>query len=510
LPIEKVTMVRLAASSLLARTGKHQVALAALEPVFEPASKASESQRKLATQLCLYIGSEALSAGKPELADRAYSLAAAHAEENVRPTALLGAAWATAMQKTKPAAAAERLAGFVESYPQHADAARAAALQVTCLRQAKLNEEADAALADLLDRWPASTAAAQLVAQYRPEQQIPLQIESWLLARAAKEDLSGFSPVTTATGLLAAARTDSEDAWNTFAGHLAATDELGGATSDVLQKLSQWELNAYAQRLTASLIAPKPDAPAHAANREAACRWAGRNELWSMLALAAESSDPETDEPTRTPAIERLFAEALMQSGRPEDAQAWWNHLVDVHQVKDFPTLIRCAETATSLSDIQQADERIKTARAAAGDHQARLALVDMLEADLDIRRLEFDRARTTLEGVVQSSQSVASLRGRAQWMIGETYFLQEKFVDAIEAYRRVEGIDPQGPWVAVALVQAGKSFEQLGRTREASVCYSTLVSRYADSQHASVARRRLAEISPTPASNSPQPTIRR
>lgn len=413
LPIEKVTMVRLAAGSLLARSGKQQVALDALEPVFESASNASESQKKLATQLCLYIGSEALSAGKPPLADRAYSLAEVNAAESIRPTAMLGAAWAAAMQRTKPAVAAKRLAAFVESYPHHADAARAAALQVTCLRQAKLTGEADAALADLLDRWPESIAAAKVVAQYTPEQRISPKIESWLLARAAKADLSGFSPMMTGTGLLAAAHTDSEDAWNAFAGHLAATDELGGATSDVLQKLAEWELESYAQRLAATLISPKPDARVHAANREAACRWAGRNELWSMLALASEASDPQADEPTRTPAIERLFAEALMQSARPEDAQTWWDHLVDVHDVKDFPTLIRCAETATSLSDVAQADKRIEMARVAAGDHPARLALVDMLVADLDIRRLQFDQARTTLERVVQSSQSVATLRGR-------------------------------------------------------------------------------------------------
>ena len=156
------------------------------------------------------------------------------------------------------------------------------------------------------------------------------------------------------------------------------------------------------------------------------------------------------------------------------------------------------------------ASQRVETARVAAGDDAARLALIDMLSADLDIRRLQFDRARSTLEKVVQSSQSIATLRGRAQWMIGETYFLQHKFVDAIEAYRRVEGIDPKGPWISVALVQAGKSFEQLGRTREAAVCYSTLVSRVSDSQHASVARRRLAEIVPSSESISPNETIRR
>jgi TolA-binding protein len=89
---------------------------------------------------------------------------------------------------------------------------------------------------------------------------------------------------------------------------------------------------------------------------------------------------------------------------------------------------------------------------------------------------------------------------------------LQQDFADAVEAYRRVEGIDPNGMWVAAAMVQAGKSFEQLGRTREAAVCYSNLLSRFADTSHAALARRRLAAISPdaNPSTDSSSTPLRR
>jgi TolA-binding protein len=114
---------------------------------------------------------------------------------------------------------------------------------------------------------------------------------------------------------------------------------------------------------------------------------------------------------------------------------------------------------------------------------------------------------------VVRSQDSEAGLRGRAQWLIGETHFLQQDFAGAIEAYRRVEGIDPGGMWVSASLIQAGKSFEQLGRTREAAVCYGNLLGRFANTPHADLARRRLAAISPdaTPSNATPsKPTIRR
>jgi TolA-binding protein len=108
---------------------------------------------------------------------------------------------------------------------------------------------------------------------------------------------------------------------------------------------------------------------------------------------------------------------------------------------------------------------------------------------------LQFDRGRALLEQVVRAPGAETDLRGRAQWMIGETFFMQEKFSEAIAAYRQVEAISGSDEWTAASLVQAGKSFEQLGRTREATMCYSTLVSRFGNSPHAGGARRRLAAM---------------
>ncbi|MEP1645191.1 tetratricopeptide repeat protein, partial [Rhodopirellula bahusiensis] len=153
---------------------------------------------------------------------------------------------------------------------------------------------------------------------------------------------------------------------------------------------------------------------------------------------------------------------------------------------------------------ITEAAQRIAAARAAISTTSPQSALVNLLAADVEIRQLNFDRGRSLLESVVRLGSADEDARGRAQWMIGETYYMQERFGEAIDAYRLVEGISGEGQWTAAALVQAGKSFEQLGRTREAAVCYSTLVRRFANSQHATGARRRLAALSPDASSESP------
>jgi len=143
------------------------------------------------------------------------------------------------------------------------------------------------------------------------------------------------------------------------------------------------------------------------------------------------------------------------------------------------------------------AEQRIAAAREAAADDRFRLTLVNLLDAELAIRQSDFDQARALLESVVRESDTSANLRGRGQWLIGETWYLQQRFANSIEAYRLVEGIDPGGDWVAASLLQAGKAFEQLDRPQEASVCYGHLLRRFAESPYAATARSRMAALSP-------------
>jgi TolA-binding protein len=82
--------------------------------------------------------------------------------------------------------------------------------------------------------------------------------------------------------------------------------------------------------------------------------------------------------------------------------------------------------------------------------------------------------------------------------MIGETHLLQHQFKEAIDAYRLVDQIDAAGHWSAASLLQAGRAFEQLGRPRDAVICYTGLLRKFADSPHAQLARDRLALLGTT------------
>ncbi len=529
-------LIRLAAASLLNETGNLTESVHAIEPVSATLHELETPERDAAVKWLIEIGSKCLRDGKPEVARKAYKSAAETTDlREVRATAALGAAWALATLGSDPEPAAEELMAFTDAFPEHVDAPRAARAAATCLAQAGRADEADLQLIELLDRWPRSHAALDIVSRHAdvPTSQLPDRIVDWLLDWAPDAGRADATPGMLAFGLRVAAERGMGDAESTFAGQLAVADRDGRQTAELLKNWNRDGQIAIAERVAARYISPSPDTRGAAAVREAACLWAGRAGRWSMLAVASESEtpsasdgDPDHDtgsdldesqhrdesrhiDESRSITVERLFAEALTQTGRPAEARVWWKHLVDVRRTRDFPTLLRCAETSTPIAEVAEATERIEAAREAAEEDPARLVLVEALSAELAIRRARFDDARGRLESIVRDAYAPPALRGRAQWLIGETHYLQQRFPDAIEAYRRVEGVDEGGAWVPAALIQAGKSFEQLGRTREATVCYVTLMQRFSDSEHAPLARRRLATLSPDPSRSSPDPNSR-
>jgi TolA-binding protein len=76
--------------------------------------------------------------------------------------------------------------------------------------------------------------------------------------------------------------------------------------------------------------------------------------------------------------------------------------------------------------------------------------------------------------------------------MIGESYFHQENYTEAVAAYLRVEVLYAWPKWQAGALLQAAKCQELLGQATDAIETYARLVRTYPDSEFTQEAKRRL------------------
>ena len=494
---EHLAMACRIAIAALADADRLPEAVALLQQIdarIEPAALADSAEQLAARCLSRNLPVEAMAAYRWHIEHLPTSPSRDRAE--------LGVAWSAALGAEPPEQAAERLEGFADAYPEHADAPRAMRAAAACWSRADQHDAADRVQRLIIESWPRSAAAVTAV----DELSDPARDDRSDHVCQARRDFV-LQPVIDAplgAAAIAAAVRDAavaEDAayWSAVSQLAIEHARSGPCVADALQRLIAADRAADAERLAVDVLGrlgqtgPSPEAV------EAALRWAADARRWTLVALAAEQLDPvATAESGLSPAAAAMIAESLVQTSRGKLAQAWLDVAVERLQARSFPTLIRRAELSVAFDPLDVAEKRI-TAAAETADAPDQQALLEMLRAEISIRRARLDEARETLERLVRSDQTAVELRCRAQWLIGETFLLQARPADAVEAYRRVESMDPSGHWTAAALVQAGRAFEQLGRQRDATLCYSTLVQRFGDSPHAATAHDRLATIRDQP-----------
>ncbi len=475
------------------------------------------------SDLANQIGAAALTQTQPQLAEQAYRWLAEHADsESSQRQAELGIAWAAALGAQPPAEAAARLRAFAERSPEAPDALRALRAEAACWRQAgeveKIRDVLQTILQSTVGRSDA--ASAQMAIDAADELSALSDRQAPPLVAAARQRIvldRQLGSSDQGVHLLAAAFVDAassgdESYWQACSEQALRHPHSETIIAAALDGLSAAGQDASTERLAASVLSqlavlsqPAPSLPAGSGAPatdnfpgacDAVCRWAAESGRWTMLALSAENVEADQAVSQLSPTSTRLLAEALMQTKRARAAQRWFDAAVDAGAV-DFATLVRRAELSVALDDMETAADKLQAAADAVpqpGSSEG--TLIEVLRAELAIRRARLEEARTILQRVVRLDQTESQVRCRAQWLVGETFLLQRRYGEAVDAYRLVESFDtPAGNWTAVALVQAGKAFEHMGRTRDAATCYSGLLQRFADTEHALVARDRLALI---------------
>jgi cellulose synthase operon protein C len=109
-----------------------------------------------------------------------------------------------------------------------------------------------------------------------------------------------------------------------------------------------------------------------------------------------------------------------------------------------------------------------------------------------------FPQARAAYQQVIDSpTGKQTETAAMAQWMIGETYFHQEQFALASDAYHRTETLYRFPQWQAAALLQAGKCYEHLGRPQDAIGVYRQLLNEHPNCTLVKQAEARLATLKP-------------
>ena len=121
---------------------------------------------------------------------------------------------------------------------------------------------------------------------------------------------------------------------------------------------------------------------------------------------------------------------------------------------------------------------------------------VDYLLGRCYASRADFESARQMYQKVIASSDGAKTeTAAKAQWMIGETFFHQKKYYDAIRAYLRLEQLYDFPTWQAASLFQAGKCHELLGESKEAADLYRRIIDLYSRTNYADQAKDRLGNL---------------
>lgn len=162
---------------------------------------------------------------------------------------------------------------------------------------------------------------------------------------------------------------------------------------------------------------------------------------------------------------------------------------------------LRSVEIAMFRKEREQA-HRLAIAAKEAYPKFAALYEFDLLLARNAIAQVEFTTARQILQSIIDSPPSNDSTAvPRAQWLLGESYFLSRDYGRAMTAYSAVIDDGSARGWIETALMQRGKCHELLDNPATARADYQRLVDEFPGSTLAASARERLAELTAEPRS---------
>ncbi len=443
-------------------------------------------------------------AGRNDRAAALYQRLSGAADKKVAAGALAGKAWA-AFRSGDTDVSLSTLRELIERYPDHPLAPEATWMAGRALERAERPDAALAMYEQVVERYGKSAAAPKaLLDAARLHRRLRQTTEAVAALERLIRDYAEDPLVPAAWYELAwnyrdqNRQVDSRQAFETVYKQYRDSEVWADATYRLARLAAESgryeEAEDYLEDLTRD--------PARA-GRLSSHAWllAGqlraRREDWEGCRKAMAQAMQGTTSLLVQHAARYWKAESFFREGRWDDAEEAFASLSDdlaeanVASVWEEKVALRLAQIAAHRQEWKLALERVETYRR---DHRQEGASEEWnyLEGRCHLGRAEFDKARDAWQRVLQSSGSRRTeTAAMAQWMIGESYFLQRRYDEAIRAYLRVEALYPYPQWQAAALLQAGKCYETQGRWKAAMRLYRQVLDQYPETSHRDEAERR-------------------
>jgi TolA-binding protein len=108
-------------------------------------------------------------------------------------------------------------------------------------------------------------------------------------------------------------------------------------------------------------------------------------------------------------------------------------------------------------------------------------------------QQAKFPEARAAFDRVLNDPAAFRTpTAAKAQFLIGETYFLEQNWDEAFIAYQKVYASYDHPDWQSAALLQSGKCDEQQQHWKEAAKTYAQLIEEFPKSDYVAEAQQRL------------------
>jgi TolA-binding protein len=133
-----------------------------------------------------------------------------------------------------------------------------------------------------------------------------------------------------------------------------------------------------------------------------------------------------------------------------------------------------------SLIGLKRWDDAVAAAEAfrTAAPKDPQLAEVDYARGRALQGLARFDDARSAFQAVIDARKG-GDLVALAQWSLGETYFHQRNYRQAIREFLKVDILYDAPVWQAAGLFEAGKAYEQLDQWADAAEMYERLRTKF-------------------------------
>ncbi len=455
-------------------------------------------------------GESALAAKEWDKASEQFEKAAAEATEpGLAGRARLGLGWAK-LNNGKPGEAAEVFARFVTENPRDPLAAEAALAEARAYETAKDADKARDAFGRVIRNYPeseqaplAALAKARLLAEAKRPGEAADAYKA-LVEKPPKELAGRLDAILADWGwaLIDAGKADEAD--KVFARLLEQYPESEAAADarvNLAESANQAGKHDEVVKLLSPMAAPGAKAPARLV--QSALYRLGRTQAetkdWTGAAKTLDRLTNDFPENPYRREVSLLRAEAALEAGDAEKANTLLEVIEKAPSDPNDPQGFSAAARRTRLqallalkkwNEVVEAAEKLKKD----SPDDPRISEVEYARGRALQQLARWDEARASYEAVIAARKG-GDLVARAQLMIGETYFHQKEYHEAVRHFLKVDILYDARPWQAVALLEAGKAYEQLAQWDDAAKTYERLLSRFPGEPSANDAKSRLESV---------------